>query len=230
MFNDYGSMFMFLLIAIIFLTCVARCNVFTKKKKWESVRKIKHHPMHLQLFAEDPPAAGDPPAGGEPTGQTGDNGEKLTFSEEELQQRITEETTKLTAKFETDFQTKFEAAKQEWEKTSKMSQDEKEKHELEKKVKELEEKEKTIALRELKADTLKLLNEKDLPANILDLVLADNLENTQKNVDAFKTAFDQAVQTAVEGRLKGTTPKGGSSTVKTTEEQATEQFNQSLNS
>ncbi|MED4377977.1 DUF4355 domain-containing protein [Schinkia azotoformans] len=184
-------------------------------------------PLHLQFF-------GDGAEGTEDAGQ-GDNppsddlnkgqGETITYTEQDFQKKLQEELAKATAKHNED----IEAARSEAEKLAKMTADEKAKYEFEQREKKVEEKEKEIVLRELRAETLNTLSEKNIPQEVIDIVLADNAENTAKNIDAFKSVFDKAVQAAVEARLSGKSPQVGSGTAtKGTEEQVREQFSKAL--
>lgn len=113
-----------------------------------------------------------------------------------------EDITKLQEKFEVDKQAAIEEAL----KKAKMTADEKAKYEQETKLKEIEEREKQIALRELKADTAKILAQKNIPSNMLDFLVGEDLEKTKSNIDSFKVEFDKALQTQLEERLKGKAP------------------------
>lgn len=113
-----------------------------------------------------------------------------------------EDIAKLQEKFETDKQAAIEEAL----KKAKMTADEKAKYEQEAKLKEIEEREKQIALRELKADAMKILTQKNIPPNMLDFLVGEDLEKTKSNIDNFKVEFDKALQTQLEERLKGKAP------------------------
>lgn len=113
-----------------------------------------------------------------------------------------EDIAKLQEKFETDKQAAIEEAL----KKAKMTADEKAKYEQETKLKEIEEREKQIALRELKADAMKILTQKNIPPNMLDFLVGEDLEKTKLNIDSFKVEFDKALQTQLEERLKGKAP------------------------
>lgn len=183
-------------------------------------------PLHLQFFAESEEGEGQ----GQDDNHVDDNPDegqesKATYTEKDFQKKLQEELDKVKAKHNED----IEAARTEAEKLAKMTADEKAKYEFAQREKKVEEKEKEIALRELKAETLKTLSEKNIPHQVIDIVIADNAENTAKNIDAFKTVFDEAVQAAVEQRLSGKSPQVGDGTsTKGTEEQVREQFSNAL--
>lgn len=172
----------------------------------------------LQMFAggEEPPADNG----------KGEESDPVTYTEEDLQTRIKE----ALAKAKTDHEAEIAAARSEAEKLAKMTADEKAKFEFEQREQKVEEKEKAIAIRELKVETLKTLSEKSIPQEVLELVLADNAENTAKKIDTFKTVFDKAVQAAVEERLSGKSPSLGNGNTATTaaDEQIRSQFSSAL--
>lgn len=176
--------------------------------------------INLQLFAEE----GQENAGGTPEDYASAEATGKTYTEDEFRAEVD----KLTKQHQEELAAKLEAAKQEAEKLAKMSQDEKNQFELEKRLKELEDREKALAMRELRTETAKLVAKEGLPDEVVDLILADDQENTKKNFERFKTVFDGAVQAAVEERLKGKSPTTGTDTQKTAEELVRQQFASSL--
>lgn len=130
------------------------------------------------------------------------NQEENQQSQTDTKSYTQEDIAKLQEKFETDKQAAIEEAL----KKAKMTADEKAKYEQETKLKEIEEREKQIALRELKADTMKILAQKNIPSNMLDFLVGEDLEKTKSNIDSFKVEFDKALQTQLEERLKGKAP------------------------
>lgn len=112
----------------------------------------------------------------------------------------------LKAKIEQEKQAAIEEAV----KQAAMTEEEKQAYEKEKHVKELEEREKALVQREIKADAKSMLAEKGMPDELLDVVIAGTMEDTKKNIEKTKAAFDIAVQKQVDLRLRGTTPSTGS--------------------
>lgn len=170
--------------------------------------------INLQLFAE-----GDaPPAdGGTNTPPAGDATPPKTFTQEEFQKALQSESDKRVsealktaqAKLEVDFKAKLETEKAEAEKLLKMNTEEKHKHEMEKIKAQLESITKDKSRMELKDQTLKIMAEKQIPIEFVEMVMADDAEKVNANLDSVKKVFDVAVQKAVDERLKGTPPKGG---------------------
>lgn len=182
--------------------------------------------LNIKFFSEDPPPA-DPGAPQDPPPAKDTDPAQATYTEEDFQKRLQEELAKVTNKHTDD----LAAARTEAEKLAKMNADEKAIYELEQREKALADKEHSIATRELRAETLKALADKDtnLPAEVLDLVIGADAETTTQNIKTFKKVFDAAVQTAVEARLAGKTPTVGTGTAaKGAEEQAREQFAKAL--
>lgn len=135
-----------------------------------------------------------------------------------------EDISKLQQQFETEKQVAIDEAL----KKAKMTADEKAKYEQEAKLKEIEQREKQVALKELKADASKILVEKNIPTNMLDFLIGENLDTTKKNIDTFKTEFDKALQIQLEQRLKGKAPIVGNIDVNS-QKSISQQFRQALN-
>ncbi|MEZ2715419.1 DUF4355 domain-containing protein [Niallia circulans] len=149
----------------------------------------------------------------------GDKGAiELPKSEEELKKllqsesdkRVTDALKTAQAKWEADYKQKLESEKAEAEKLAKMTAAEKEQALLDKQKKEIEDRERAIQQKELKLETINILNEKKLPITFADLLLAEDADKTKGNVDTFEKAFREAVDAAVTERLKGNTPGSGS--------------------
>ncbi|MDY0394784.1 DUF4355 domain-containing protein [Virgibacillus halophilus] len=100
------------------------------------------------------------------------------------------------------------------ERLSKLSEKERKEEQMTKREKELNDRLAEIERKELRADAVSDLNDKGLPADFADFLLADNAENTLENINTFKDAFDKAVNEAVKEKLRQDTPKiGGGSGV-----------------
>ncbi|MDK2800573.1 MAG: hypothetical protein PWQ70_2192 [Clostridiales bacterium] len=85
--------------------------------------------------------------------------------------------------------------------------------ELKKMKQEIEKMKKEKQRESLLNKALKIADEKKLPKDILDYFIADNEENTLKNLDSLEKVFSTHVENLVNERLKSgnyTPPKGGS--------------------
>ena len=171
-------------------------------------------PLQIQFFNE----GGTPPEN-DGAGQT----EKM-YTDADVQRLIADK----LAEAETAWTQKLEDAKSEAEKLAKLSKEEKLAHEEQKRIAALEEREAAVPKRELEAETAKLLSEKQIPDSVLGLVIGKDADETKKNIDTFKTVFDEAVQKAVETRLAGKTPTTGTGTTGTKTDDIRSQFKKAL--
>lgn len=169
--------------------------------------------------------------GAQATGNTdeGQNNQNIDFtpitSKEELDKLIQSEADKRVTqgiktaqtKWEQEYAQKIEDAKEEASKLAKMNADEKARYALEKREKEMAEKEKEYARKELKLTTIDILNERKLPIDFVDFIMTTDAETTKANIDSFEKLWQAKLEEAVNGKLKGSTPKSGSGTTLTKE-------------
>lgn len=73
----------------------------------------------------------------------------------------------------------------------------------------LDERERNILKRELRADTLEKLAENGMPAGLADLVNYDSAEECEKSLATVSAVFNQAVNEAVRGKARQSTPRDG---------------------
>ncbi len=138
-----------------------------------------------------------------------------TYTAEELQaeadRRVTEAVKTANAKSEEAFKKQIAAAREQWEKEAKMTAAEREKAAQDKAKADFEKEKAEFAHEKLVSRAGSLLVKNGLPEEIAELITAsDSDEETIGNgVAAIKTAFDKAVQAAVEEKLKGKPPKFG---------------------
>lgn len=104
---------------------------------------------------------------------------------------------------------KWEAEQAEAAKLAKMNAEEKAAHEREKREKELSDREAAIVKRELHAEAVTQLTEKGLPAGLADILDLTSADNCKKSMEAVEKSFNEAVNKAVEGKLKGKAPQTG---------------------
>ena len=114
----------------------------------------------------------------------------------------------------------LETAKEKWDadakaqadeaaKLAKMKADEKEEYQRKQREDALAKREAEITHRELHAEAVTQLTEKGLPASLADILDCTSAENCKKSMEAVEKAFGEAVEKAVNERLKGYTPKKG---------------------
>ena len=165
--------------------------------------------LNIQLFADEKEDV---------TSEPEDKEEKpLTFDEilsdktyqSEFDKRVAKSLETARTKWETDYKAKLEAEKTEAERVAKLSEAEKVKEEMAKKdtrIKELEEK---VNARELKDETMKILNEKSIPLNYIDLFDFKNssAEEILSKVELLSTNLSKDKETWLNNSFKQKPPE-----------------------
>ncbi|AVO22582.1 DUF4355 domain-containing protein [Aeribacillus composti] len=199
------------------------------------LENILPYKLNLQFFAE--PGEGGEPGGDNPGAEPGQGGkgepEVLELTPEELQRKIDSEADRRLDKvlkkkqqeWEEKFRERLEQEKKEAERLAKLSERERKEEELRKREEELQERLRQLELKELKADAIADLNNKGLPAEFADFLLADNAEKTLENINNFKHAFDKAVNEAVKEKLRQDTPPAGGGQISNKNPFSKEHFN-----
>lgn len=168
-------------------------------------------PMNLQLFAEPgPEPAPAPEPTPEPTPEPKPEPAPQSF-DDILKNKDYQ------AEFDRRVQKALGAAKEKWEllmddklseadKLAKMNKEEKAEYLRQKQEKELKDREAAITRRELMAEAKNKLAEKKLPVGLAEVLNYVDADSCSKSIDAVEKAFQEAVQAAVEEKLKGGTP------------------------
>ena len=196
-------------------------------------------PMNLQFFAEPDGngggaggGAGD--AGGAAGGDNGDQGAagageggegnrgtqsfddflKNPANQSEFDKRVAKALETQRGKMQSEIQTQIENARTEAEKLAKMNAEQKAQYEKEKKEAELAKRESDITKRELTATAKETLSEKGLPISLSAVLDYSDAEKCNASIEAVEKAFKEAVEKAVDERLKGGKPpkKAGTET------------------
>lgn len=102
---------------------------------------------------------------------------------------------------------KFESEKKEAERLASMSAEERFQEELKQREAALTAREKQVQLLENKQSATKVLADKGISINLVDLVLADTAEDMKAKIDLLEKEFNLAVQQEIEKRIGGTTPR-----------------------
>ncbi|MCR3760414.1 DUF4355 domain-containing protein [Clostridium felsineum] len=159
-----------------------------------------------------PAAEGTKPVEGQPQGGQEPSQQEKTFKQEDVTKIVTDSIAKEKLKWEKEYNQKLENEKKEAERLAKMTAAEKEKAIFEKQKSDLATKEKEIALKEMKFEAVKILNDRELPIELVDMLATTDADNTKANIDAFDKAFKAALSKAVDARIKAssTAPKAGS--------------------
>lgn len=173
--------------------------------------------LNLQLFADDTGLGGnaqgaDISANTGQNGNTGDNqsgnteGSVKTYTEDDIAKMKEDWAKEKEDSYQSKLKDEIAKAIEEEKRLSKLSKDEKDAEEKQKLLSKIETLEKEKELNILKQKALNALSEQKLPNSFLSFVIGANEKATMDNITAIKTAFDSAVQSQVEERLKGKTP------------------------
>lgn len=179
--------------------------------------------MMLQLFADDHGSGGEGSSGpeGKPGGAGGpapddndpDDGED---DDPEPEKKYTvEEVNNLIKREKAEWEKTRQKEEDEAKKFSKMNAQEKAEYrqqQLEKRIQELEDEKTLTGMRD---EARKQLSEKgiNISDELLAFMVSKDAEETKKAVDSFANLFNAAVNEAVKGKARQTTPKEGGSFV-----------------
>lgn len=160
--------------------------------------------MHLQMFA-DGEEGKEGSAGSDDSGKEGEQKQQEQKEETFTKAQMEEIITKRVAR-EKDAATK---KIQEAEKLAKMNADEKQKYEFEQLQAKLAEFEKKDQYYSLSKEANKMLAEHDIQADdeLLQLIVKDTADDTNKAVQSFVTLFNAKVEQGVNKALTGKSPR-----------------------
>ena len=171
----------------------------------------------MQLFAADTGAGGnsqgaDTSANTVQNSNDGDNqnsnadGNTKTYTQDDIAKLKEDWTKEQESNYQSKLKEDIAKAIEEEKRLSKLSKDEKDAEEKQKLLSRIESLEKEKELGILKEKALNALSEQKLPNSFLSFVIGADEKATLDNISAIKLAFDSAVQSQVEERLKGKTP------------------------
>ena len=138
--------------------------------------------------------------------------ETKTYTQEEVDKLLQQETDRRVTSALQKQQRKFDAEKAEAEKLRDMDEAQKKEYEFNKRVAELEAKEKAFALMENKVSATKVLSDRGLPIQFVDYIVAEDAETMMTNINNFEKAWKAALADAVNARLAQPAPKGSTVT------------------
>lgn len=192
------------------------------------MKKKKLLPMNLKFFGHDGDGAGaeggegggSEEPGKEGTGADGAGGGGNGKDQDPPKTKTFDEILKdgdYQAEFDRRVQKALGTAKDKWsalmddklseaEKLSKMNKEEKAEYLRQKQEKDLQDREAGITRRELMAEAKNTLTEKKLPVGLAEVLNYTDADSCNKSIAAVEKAFQEAVQAAVEEKLKGGKP------------------------
>lgn len=176
--------------------------------------------MNLQFFAESGDGAGadqgEGSGSGSETAESGTDGAETGSKEPKSFDDLLQDKN-YQAEFDRRVQKALGTAKEKWEalmddklseadKLAKMNKEEKAEYLRQKQEKELKDREAAITRRELMAEAKNTLAEKKLPVGLAEVLNYTDAESCNKSMATVEKAFQEAVQAAVEEKLKGGEP------------------------
>ena len=174
-------------------------------------------PMNLQIFAEGGAGDGagaDGSNGGGAGGADQGGAELPSFddflkgegNQAEFDRRVQKAIDTAVTKAQEKWQALTDDKLSEAERLAKMTKEEKEQYQRQKKEKELSDREAAITRKELMAEAKNTLASDGLPQELAEVLNYADAESCNKSIAAVEKAFQSAVQAAVEERLKGKDP------------------------
>jgi hypothetical protein len=184
------------------------------------MRKKNLYPMNLQFFGYEGDGAGTGEGEGGGTGEQVNGNGTDEEGQEPAKSKTFDDILKegnFQAEFDRRVQKALGTAKDKWsalmddklseaEKLSKMNKEEKTEYLRQKQEKDLLNRESAITRRELMAEAKNTLAEKKLPASLAEVLNYADADSCSKSISAVEKVFQEAVQAAVEEKLKGGAP------------------------
>lgn len=188
--------------------------------KFKELKRVFRVPMDIQKFAEGDGAgaddgngsgAGDDGRTGGETGEGDGTDKPLSFDEwlasnKDYQAEFDRRTQKALGTQKDKLEVLYSEKATEAEKLAKMTKEEKAQYLQQKQEKELAQREADITKRELMAEAKNTLAEKKLPAGLAEVLNYADADSCNKSIAAVEKAFQEAVEAAVQDKLKGGTP------------------------
>lgn len=175
--------------------------------------------LKLQLFADDsgsgdggsPEPGGNPGGGSDPNGDDPNDGGDDDDDPEPEKKYTVEEVNNLIKRKKAEWEKNRQKEDDEAKKLSKMNAQEKAEYkqrQLEKRIQELEDEKTLSAMRD---EARKQLSEKgiNISDELLAFMVSKDAKETKEAVDSFAELFNAAVNEAVKGKARQTTPKEG---------------------
>lgn len=189
-----------------------------ERRKSEELTRRKGIPLNmhtLQFFAEG--GDGDGANGGDGSGSDKGNQEgnetlsfddflKLEGNQAEFDRRVQQSISTAVKNAKDKWQTMMDDKVSEAEKLAKMNKEEKAEYLRQKREKELSDREAAVTRKELMAEARNTLTEKKLPIGLAKVLDYSDADSCKKSMEAVETAFQEAVEGAVNTRLKGGNP------------------------
>ena len=164
-------------------------------------------PLNIQLFAEktnDEVGNNEEDIEGQDDHEdkNNDQDKPKTFTQQDVDKIVQGR----IAKERKSWQKELEDQKTEAEKLAGMTESQKKKYQEEKKLKNLDDREAAVTRRELTAQAKDTLADKGLPIEFADILNYRDAESCNSSIEVVEKVFQNAVEKAVEERIKGGKP------------------------
>ena len=184
-------------------------------------KAVCKYPLNIQFFAEGDGAGAEGGNGGGSgsgsdgsgtgDGGSGSNGQSFddflkNGNQAEFDRRVNKAVETAVGKAREKWELLTNDKLSEAEKLSKMTKEEKAQYLAQKHEKELADREASITKRELMAEAKNTLTEKKLPLGLAEVLNSTDAESCKSSMAAVEKAFQEAVEAAVEEKLKGGKP------------------------
>jgi hypothetical protein len=136
--------------------------------------------------------------------------ESKVYTQAEIEKLIEAETDRKVTLAKSRWDKETSKKLTEAEKLAKMSQEDQYKYQLEQKEAQLAAKEREFTLRDNKIAAMKVLSEKEIPADLVDFVVNEDAETMMDNINKLDKYIKTAVANQIKARLASPTPKVGS--------------------
>lgn len=172
-------------------------------------------PMNIQFFAEGDDAGAEGGNGGGTGGEEDKGGEHSPSFDEflkgegnqaEFDRRVQKAVSTAVSRAQDKWKILADDKASEAEKLAKMTKDEKDRYMQQKREKELTAREADVTRRELEAEAKGTLAEKGLSSKLSEILNYTDAESCKKSIEMVEKTFREAVEKAVEEKLKGGKP------------------------
>ena len=161
--------------------------------------------FHLQRFADTTPSVSETSneVAENPTPVENKESTNNGNTEIDIDSKIKTALEKMQAQMTAAFEEKFKKNAA----LSKLSDEERQKAELENARAELEKQKAAFTVEKIKYEAAKVLSARNLPVDFVDYLIGEDNESTLENIKTFEKKFNKAVEDAVTAKLKGKAPQ-----------------------
>ena len=193
----------------------------------ESVKKKPFLPLNIQYFAEGGEGQGQGEGAGTGEGEGGNgegegqgegdgDGGDTTFTQSDVDSAVSKAVDKAlknqAAKLEKEKQQAIEDAKKDAAAYSKMTKQQQQDADYQKRMEKLENRERELNLKQLRTEVEGDLKEEGLPTDFAEsLITLEDNEKIKESITSIKKTFDDAVNVAVKEKLRQDPPASGQS-------------------